>query len=242
MSPATQSAPKSSLHKEEEEEIVTVGNKKVIWNHSMETEDHKHQIQLSDIQQDNQQNTEDRDHPFSNKYTQTRKQKTSRRYKREVKHEDKYRNIFHYANSDNYVPTSPMFEKFDTIQQFQKHKVSRGNSLTGDHNISPTEERKELGHEDGRKEKSKIQFRGKLEYTQNHIARTLRHNYSKNIKSLMVPDDLFVQEMSIQHNRSGEEPNNTGQHLVLHNWNADAPSKSEPSSNHATVPSNCNFR
>jgi hypothetical protein len=220
------------------EGIVTVGNKKVVWNLSMEPEDHGHQIQLPDIEQ----NTQGHGHQFGNQYTQTGKQKTSTSYKREAKHENKYRNIVHYDNSDKYMPSDPIFEKSDTVQHFQKHEGLLGNLLAGDHNISPTEDRKEVGHEDVQKEQSKIQFQRKLGYTQNHVERMLAHNRSKNIKSVMLPGYLYAQEMSIQHNRTGEEPNNTEQHSVLHSWNTDARVKSEGTSKEATLPSNCNLR
>jgi hypothetical protein len=241
MSPTIESTPESSMHNDDEEE-VTVGNKNVIWNHNMALKNHVQQIRLQDIQQNNHKSTDDHVRQLGDQYTQTRKQKTSRPYKREVKHENKYINIVHYANSDKYMLSSPMFEKSDTIQQFQKYASSDGNSLTGDHNISPKEDGKELGHKDGQKERSELQFQGRLEYTQNNVAKTLTHNHSISVKSLMVPHDLYVQEMSVQHNRTIEEPNSAGRRSALQSWNTDVHSKYEPSSKHPTEPSNYNFR
>lgn len=209
------SAPEKNLHKEK---ILTMRNEKFVWNHSMAPKDH--------------------DRPYGVQDSRTRKQRTSRPYKREVKHEDKFRNIVQYANSDKYVLSNPKFEKSDPIEQFQKHKhkSSRGNSLTGDQNISPTNDKKLFGHEKGRKEESKIQFKGKLEFSQNRIARKITQNDSKNIKNLMLPDDVYARKIPIEHNRTGDKSNDTGQQSVSNDRNTDALTTSEPSS------SSCNFR
>jgi hypothetical protein len=232
-----QPASKISLHKGEK--TVTMANKKVMSN--IESEHHAHQIQSDihlrnlskqeghvNVQQINQQNTEDHDHPYVNLYTETIKQKPV--YKREGK--DKYKNMAQYSNSIKRAMTSPP-EEFNTILEFENSKFSHYNPL-------PTEDRKELGHEDGQKQQRKAKFEKELEYIQNHTASTLTQNLKKFIKNLMIPNHLHGMEN--QHNNTVEAVNNTGQHSAIQNWSEAVESKSGPSSKQASTHSNRNFR
>lgn len=244
ISPAVKHAQESSLHKEE---MGTMKNRDIFWN--MELEDHGHQIQLgthlqnlnkdkehAGIQQNNRHITDGHDHPFDKQYTQHRKEKASRSYEREVK--DKYTNVFQYSGSDKHAQSDPEFDKFHAVLLFEKQKRALVNALIRGHNSSLTEDRRK--HE--QTEQRKIKFKEKLNYVQNYIAGRLSHTRPTSVKNLVIPDFLHTQEMSVFHNRTSEEQNNTGQDSVLQNRNAHAHSDCGPSHKQQAALSNCNFR
>jgi hypothetical protein len=244
ISPAVKPAQGSSLHKEE---IRTMRNKEVFWN--MELEDHGHQIHLGShlqnlnkdkehagIQQNYHHSTDGHDHPFAKQYTQHRKEKTSRSYKREVK--DKYTNVFQYSSSDKHALSNSEFDKFHAVLLFQKQKSALVNGLIRGRNSSTTEDRRKREQ----MEQTKITFQEKLNYIQNYIAGRLSHTRPKSMKGLVIPDFLHTKEMSVFHNRTSEEQNNTGQHSVLHNRNAHVHSDCGSSHKQQAALSNCNFR
>ena len=244
ISPAVKPDRQSSLHKEEE--TGTTRNKEVLWN--MELEDHGGQIQLGHqsqnsnknkehaVIQQNRQSTDGYDYPFGNRYTQYKKKKMSRLYKREVK--DKYSNVVHYSGSDKRALSNPEFEKVCALLLFQKRKSALVNALIRGRSSPLTEDRRKR-RQTG---ETKIKFQEKLDYMQNYIAGTLSHTRPKSMKSLMVPEFLHTQEMSVFHNRTSEDQNKTGQHSVLHNQNAQARSDCGPSHKQQAALSNCNVR
>jgi hypothetical protein len=245
ISPGVKPARQSNLHKLEER--GTARNKEVVWN--MELEDNGQQIQLDSqsqnlnkdkehtgIQNNNHQTTDGRDYPFGNQYTQYRTKGMSRSYKREVK--DKYANVVQYSSSDKCALSNPEFEKVCALLLFQKQKSALINALMRGDNSPLTEVRRKRQQT----EEKKIKFQGKTGYMQNYIARTLTHTRPKVMKSLMLPEFLHTQQMSVFHNRTDEEQNNTGQHSVLRNQNAPACSDCGPSHKQQAALSNCNIR
>jgi len=245
MSPTVKPARQSSLHKVEKR--GTTRNKKIFWN--MELEDHGQQIQLEsqsqNLNKDNEhtgiennkhQITDGRDYPFGNRYTGYRKKKLSRSYKREVK--DKYANVVRHTSSDERAISNPEFEKVCALLLFQKRKSPLLNALIRGHNSPLTEDRRKRRQT----EETKIKFQEKLDYKENYIAGTLSHTRPKSVKSLMVPEILHTREMSVFHNRTSEEQNNTGQHSVPYNPNAQACLDCGPSHKQQTAFSNCNVR
>jgi hypothetical protein len=244
ISPTVKPVRQSSLHKEER---GTKRNKEVVWN--MELEDHGHQLQLgrqlqnlnkdkqhTSIQNNNHQITDDHDYPFGNHYTQNRKKRMSRSFKRDVK--DKYAHVVQYTSSDKHAQSNPEFEKVCALLLLQKRKSALVNALIRGHNSTMTEDRRKRRQT----EETKIKFQEKPDYMQNYIAGTLSHTRPKSTKNLMVPEILHSQQMSVFHNRTSEEQNNTGQHSVLHNQNAPACSDCGPSHRQQAALSNCNVR
>jgi len=244
MSPTVKPARQSSLHKVEG---GTTRNKKVFWN--MELEDHGQQIQLESqsqnlnkdkehtgIQNNNHHITDGHVYPFGNQYTQYRKKKMSRSHKKEVK--DKYANVVRHTSSDKRAISNPEFEKVCALLLFQKQKSPLLSALIRGHNSPLTEDRRKCRQT----EETKIQFQEKLDYMQNYIAGTLSHTRPKSVKSLMVPEILHTREMSVFHNRTSEEQNNTGQHSVPHNQNVQACSDCGPSHKQQAALNNCNVR
>ncbi|XP_033611483.1 uncharacterized protein LOC111874724 isoform X2 [Cryptotermes secundus] len=242
-SPRVQPASNISLHKGEK--TVTAENKKVMSN--IESEYHAHKIQSDihsqnlnkqdghvNIQQINQQNTKDRDHPYGNQYTETINQRPV--YKRGDK--DKYSNIVQYSKSIKHEMSMPS-EEFNTTPEFQNSNVFYDNSSTKDYNILSTEDRKALRHEDEQKQQTKTKLTKELEYIQNHTARTLTQDHQKYMKNLMIPDYLHSQEN--QHSTTTEGLNDTGQHSALQNWSEAVELKSVPSSKQASTLNNSNF-
>jgi len=245
ISPAVKPARQSSLHKVEER--GTKRNKEVVWN--TELEDHGHQLQLgrqlqnlnkdkehTGIQNNNHQLTDGHDYPFGNQYTQYRKKRMSRSYKKEVK--DKYANVVQYTSSDKHALSDPEFEKVCALLLFQKRKSALVSALIRGHNSPLTEDRRKRRQT----EETKIKFQEKPDYMQSYVAETLSHARPKTTKSLMVPEILHSQQMSVFHNRTSEDQNNTGQHSVLHNQNAPACSDCGPSRKQQAPLSNCNVR
>lgn len=244
-SPGVQSASNIVLHKGEN--TVTMANKKVMSN--IESDHHAHQIQSDiysqnlnkqdghvNVQQINQKNTKDRDHPYGNQYTETIKQRPV--YKRGGK--DKHRIMAQYSNSIKHAMSSPS-EEFNTIPEFQNSKpFFYDNSSTKDHNILSIKDRKELRHEDEQKQRTNTKFKKELEYIQNHIARTLTQDHQKYMKNLKIPDYLHAQEN--QHNTTIEDLNNTGQHSASQNWSEAVEFKSVPSSKQTSALNNHYFR
>lgn len=245
VSPAVKPARQSSLHKVEER--GTMRNKEVFWN--MELENHGQQIQLDSqsqnlnkdkehagIQNNNHQIIDGHDYPFGNQYTQYRKKKMSRSYKREVK--GKYVNLVQYTGSDKHATSNPEFQKVCALMLFQKQKSPLVSALIRGRNSPLTEDRRKRRQT----EETRIKFQEKLDYMQNFIAGTLSNTRPKIMKSLMVPEILHTQEMSVFRNRTSEEQNNTGQHSVPHNQNAQACSDCGPSHKQQAALSNCNVR
>jgi len=244
-SPAVKPARQSSLHKVDER--GTTRNKEVVWN--MELEDHGHQLQLgrqlqnlnkdkehTGIQNNNHQSIDGHDYPLGNHYIQYRKKRMSRSYKREVK--DKYANLFQYSSSDKRALSKPEFEKVCALLLFQKRKSPLVSALIRGHNSPLTEDRRKRRQTEEKKRK----FQERLDYMQNYISGILSHTRPKNMKSLMVPEVLHTQQMSVFHNRTSEEQNNTGQHSVLPNQNAQACSDCGPGHKQQAALSNCNVR
>jgi len=245
MSPTVKPARQSSLHKEEER--GTTRNKKVFWN--MELEDDGQQIQLESqsqnlnkdkehtgIQNNQHQITDGHDYPFGNQCTEYRKKKLSRSYKREVK--DKYVNVVRHTSSNKRAISDPEFEKVCALLLFQKRKSPLLSALIRGHSSPLTEDRRKRRQT----EETKIKFQEKPDYMQNYIAGTLPHTRPKSVKSLMVPGILHTREMSVLHNRTSEEQNNTGQHSVPHNQNAQACLDCGPSHKQQAALDNCNVR
>lgn len=245
VSPAVKPARQSSLHKVEER--GTTRNKEVVWN--MELEDHGHQLQLgrqlqnlnkdkehTGIQNNNHQIIDGHDYPFGNQYTQYRIKRMSRSYKREVK--DKYANVVQYSSSDKHALSNPKFEKVCALLLFQKCKSALFSALIRSHNSAITEDRRKR-----RQTEEKIRkFQEKLDYMQNYISGNLSHTRPKSTKSVMVPEILHTKQMSVFHNRTSEEQNNTDQHSVQHNQTAQACSDCGPSHKQQAALSNCNVR
>jgi hypothetical protein len=246
VSPTVKIARQSNHHKVEE--TGTTRNKEVFWN--MELEGHGQQIelgsQLKDLNKDkeytdnknnNHQSTDGHDYLFGNQYTQSRKKKMSRAYKRKDK--DKYENVVQYSSRDKRALSNPEFEKVCALLLYQKRKSALINALIRAHKSPQKEDRRKRRQT----EETKITFQEKLDDMQDYIAETLPHTGPKRAKSLMVPEFLHTQEMSVFHNTTSEDQNNTGQHSVLHNQNANTHSDQDgPSHKQQASLSNCNIR
>jgi len=245
ISPSVKPARQSSLHKVEER--GTTRNKKVVLN--MQLEDRGHELHLGRqlqnlnkdkkhtvIQNNNHQSIDGRDHPFGNQYIQYRKRRMSRSYKREL--EDKNANVIQYSSSDKHALSNPEIEKVCALLLFQKRKSALVSALIRGHNSPLAEDRRKRRQT----EEKKTKFQERPDYMQSYVAGTLSHTRPKSMKSLIVPEVLHTQQMSVFHNRTSEEQNNTGQHSVLHNQNAPACSDCGPSHKQQAALNNCNAR
>jgi hypothetical protein len=236
-SPTLQPAPENSLQSAEKK--VTMESKKVTSNIKSELQAHQiqnlnMQVGLTNGQQSNQQNNEDRYHLPDNQYTKIINQKTV--YRRGDK--NKYRKIVQYSNIVKHE-LSNQSEKKNTISEFQNPTLSHDNLLTKDRNVLPTEDRKKLGHEDGVQEQAKTKLQEKVECIQNDTAKTLAQDHQKYI-NLMITD--YLHAWKIQHNNTVEGLNNTGQHSTFQNWSEGAEPKTGPRGKQASALNNCNFR
>jgi hypothetical protein len=243
ISPTVKTARQSNIHKVEE---IETRNKKVFLN--MELEDHGQQIQLGSQLKDlnkgkehtdiknNHQSADGHDYLFGSQYTQYRKKKMSRSYKREDK--DKYASVVPYSSSDKRALSNREFEKVCALLLYQKRKSALVNALMRGHKSLQKENRRKRRQT----EQTNIKFQEKLDNMKNYIARKLLHTRPKGVKSLMVPEFLHTQDMSVFHNITSEDQNNTGRHFVRHDQNANERSDRGLIHRQQTALSNCNIR